>query len=101
MQGKDTDKKEIKKISTAIKEHSELSVCLLNYKKNGDTFVNQFFVCPVYDNNKKLAYYLGTKGLFTCVFVTSFFYFEKNIFSASISLASNYFILIFQYLFAD
>lgn len=73
-QGKNTDKKEIQKISKAIKENSELSVCLLNYKKNGDTFINQFFVCPVYDNNKRLAYYLGKKtGIYSYNFHTTFF----------------------------
>ena len=80
MQGKDTDKKEINKISTAIKEHSELSVCLLNYKKNGDTFVNQFFVCPVYDSNKKLAYYLGTKVLFLLKLSHHFIFILKKMF---------------------
>jgi subtilase family serine protease len=60
LQGKETDKDEIVKISNAIKSEEELSVCLQNYKKNGDMFVNQFFICPVYDSDKKLAYYLGT-----------------------------------------
>jgi hypothetical protein len=63
LQGKETDKDEIVKISNAIKSEEELSVCLQNYKKNGDMFVNQFFICPVYDSDKKLAYYLGTERI--------------------------------------
>lgn len=47
------------KISRAIKDEEELSVCLLNYKKSGQTFYNQFFICPIYDSDRKLAYYLG------------------------------------------
>lgn len=58
-QGNKTDKSEVAKISEAIKKEEDLSVCLLNYKKSGETFINQFFICPVYTSDKKLAYYLG------------------------------------------
>ena len=63
-QGSKTDKDEIAKISEAIKKEEDLSVCLLNYKKSGESFVNQFFICPVYTSDKKLAYYLGMYVLF-------------------------------------
>lgn len=58
-QGSKTDKSEVAKISEAIKKQEDSSVCLLNYKKSGETFINQFFICPVYTSDKKLAYYLG------------------------------------------
>lgn len=74
-QGSETDKEEIAKISEAIKKEEDLSVCLLNYKKSGESFVNQFFICPVYTSDKKLAYYLGMYLLF----ISHLYWFRDNI----------------------
>jgi PAS domain-containing protein len=41
LQGPDTDKDDIKKIRDAVHGTEELSACLLNYKKDGTTFINQ------------------------------------------------------------
>ena len=61
LQGRETDPNDVGAISLAIKERREINVCILNYRKNGIPFVNQFFLCPIYDPNKKLAYFLGVQ----------------------------------------
>ena len=41
LQGPNTDPKDTARISAAIKEKKDVSVCILNYKKDGTTFINQ------------------------------------------------------------
>ena len=66
LQGRETKVEDIKKIRHAIETEQESSVNLLNYKKDGTPFNNQFFIMPMYDeedsdggNNKKLQYFAG------------------------------------------
>ena len=59
LQGPGTDKADVDKIRSAIKSEKEESVNLLNYKKDGTSFNNQFFLSPLYDREGKLAYYIG------------------------------------------
>ena len=63
LQGKDTCKDEVNRISLAVKHEKEISVNLLNYKKDGTPFNNEFFLLPLYsDRNKsKLAYFIGVQ----------------------------------------
>mmetsp|Transcript_27787 Transcript_27787/g.57967 ORF Transcript_27787/g.57967 Transcript_27787/m.57967 type:complete len:149 (+) Transcript_27787:40-486(+) len=44
LQGPDTAEEDRQRISAAIKKEKECSVNLLNYKKDGTTFVNEFFL---------------------------------------------------------
>lgn len=37
------------KIREAVTEKKEACLCLLNYKKDGSTFHNQFFLTPMFD----------------------------------------------------
>ena len=39
-----------------------LQVCLLNYKKGGFPFWNQFFLAPIHDNSGVVEYYLGIQS---------------------------------------
>lgn len=41
LQGSKTEPADVKKIRDAVHSKSEVSACLLNYKKDGSTFVNQ------------------------------------------------------------
>nr|AML77499.1 putative LOV domain-containing protein [Scytosiphon lomentaria] len=59
LQGAKTDPGDITKIREAVKEKKEACLCLLNYKKDGSIFHNQFFLTPLFDAEGKLAYYLG------------------------------------------
>ena len=41
LQGSKTEPADVKKIRDAVHSKSEVSACLLNYKKDGSTFINQ------------------------------------------------------------
>ena len=65
LQGAKTDKADVKKIRDAIDQKRACSVCLLNYRKNGSTFVNQFFLTPLFldgEDGKEVGYYLGVQA---------------------------------------
>ena len=72
LQGPETSTYDVNKIRDAIKNQKEASVNLLNYKKDGTKFNNQFFMCPLYysssasyinndDKKKSLAYFIGVQ----------------------------------------
>lgn len=61
LQGKNTDQTDTQKIRNAIRTESEVSVCIVNYRKDGSPFFNQFFITPLFDDSKKLAYFLGVQ----------------------------------------
>ena len=39
-----------------------MQVCLLNYKKGGFPFWNQFFLAPIHDSSGVVEYYLGIQS---------------------------------------
>lgn len=46
----------------AIQKKKECSLKLLNYKKDGTAFINQFFLTPLWTKDrKKVAYYIGVQ----------------------------------------
>lgn len=62
LQGVATEKKDISAIRKAVKDEKDENVTLLNYKKDGTHFQNDFFICPLHDiNNGKTVYYLGVQ----------------------------------------
>eukprot|EP00471_Norrisiella_sphaerica_P005273 CAMPEP_0184478040 /NCGR_PEP_ID=MMETSP0113_2-20130426/151_1 /TAXON_ID=91329 /ORGANISM="Norrisiella sphaerica, Strain BC52" /LENGTH=191 /DNA_ID=CAMNT_0026855679 /DNA_START=150 /DNA_END=722 /DNA_ORIENTATION=+ len=61
LQGKDTDPKDVQKIRDAITKKEDTSVCILNYRKDGTSFYNQFFIMPMLDKCGKCLYYLGVQ----------------------------------------
>lgn len=61
-----TDPGDIAKIREAVKENKEACLCLLNYKKDGSTFHNQFFLTPLFDESGTLV---SEKN---CTFLRSF-----------------------------
>jgi len=62
LQGPKTDPKDVALIRNAIKYTKEASICLLNYRKDGTPFHNQFFLMPMYDaNSGKCVYFLGVQ----------------------------------------
>jgi len=63
LQGPETAKEDVDRIRTAIKEETEANVNLLNYRKDGSTFVNQFFLAPLHskDEDSKVVYYIGVQ----------------------------------------
>ena len=61
LQGACTQKGDVDKIRAAIEKKADASVCLLNYRKNGSTFINQFFISPLFGEDGEVAYYLGVQ----------------------------------------
>lgn len=61
LQGPGTEKADVDKIRSAVKNEKEDSVNLLNYKKDGTSFNNEFFLSPLYGKDGKLKYYIGVQ----------------------------------------
>jgi len=61
LQGPGTKKDDVDKIRKAVKEETETSVNLLNYRKDGTPFNNQFFLSPLRDPSGNLSYYIGVQ----------------------------------------
>ncbi len=59
LQGKDTDHDAVDKIRKAIETGNEITVTLLNYKKDGTPFWNELRLSPVKDENGKVTHYIG------------------------------------------
>jgi len=61
LQGPETQADHVAAIRSAITRSQEASVQLLNYRKNGSSFLNQFFIMPLRDEKKKVAFYVGVQ----------------------------------------
>ena len=62
LQGEKTNLEDVRLIRMAIEQRKEASVKLLNYKKDGSEFVNQFFITPLFGpDHTSLAYYVGVQ----------------------------------------
>ncbi|CAM9648904.1 unnamed protein product, partial [Ectocarpus sp. 6 AP-2014] len=61
LQGPDTDRKSVATLRQAIARGEDVSVCLLNYKADGTTFWNQFFVAALRDDQHRIVNYVGAQ----------------------------------------
>eukprot|EP00616_Rhizochromulina_sp_CCMP1243_P006646 CAMPEP_0118966266 /NCGR_PEP_ID=MMETSP1173-20130426/3749_1 /TAXON_ID=1034831 /ORGANISM="Rhizochromulina marina cf, Strain CCMP1243" /LENGTH=445 /DNA_ID=CAMNT_0006915019 /DNA_START=33 /DNA_END=1370 /DNA_ORIENTATION=+ len=61
LQGPETDRRKVEQIRKGIEQGVDTSVCLLNYRADGTTFWNQFFVAPLRDVNKRIVNYVGVQ----------------------------------------
>ncbi|KAJ1449279.1 hypothetical protein M885DRAFT_536229 [Pelagophyceae sp. CCMP2097] len=61
LQGPQTDPRAVAKIRKAVDEGYDTSVCLLNYRIDGSTFYNQFFVAPLRDGDGNVVNYVGVQ----------------------------------------
>jgi PAS domain-containing protein len=64
LQGSGTDKTDIARIRNAVSSHADENVCLLNFKKGGTPFNNQFFLCALREEGKgrnNVLYHLGVQ----------------------------------------
>merc|ERR1711862_270754 len=61
LQGPETDPKAVDKIRYAIESGIDMSVCLLNYRVDGTTFWNQFFIAALRDANGNVTNYVGVQ----------------------------------------
>ncbi len=61
LQGPDTDPSTVKLIAEALRSERELTVELLNYRKDGSTFWNALFLTPVRSESGELLYYFSSQ----------------------------------------
>lgn len=61
LQGPDTDPRSVDKIRHGIEKGEDTTVVLLNYRKDGSTFWNQFFIAALRDGEGNIVNYLGVQ----------------------------------------
>lgn len=61
LQGPETDREAVALVGRAIERREEVSVEILNYRKNGSTFWNALFVSPVFDETGTLIYFFASQ----------------------------------------
>uniref|UniRef100_A0A126WUM7 non-specific serine/threonine protein kinase n=1 Tax=Rhexinema planctonicum TaxID=138173 RepID=A0A126WUM7_9CHLO len=61
LQGSMTDPRAVQEIREAMKEGSECTVRILNYKKNGQPFWNMFSLAPMADVDGTLRFFIGVQ----------------------------------------
>jgi PAS domain S-box-containing protein len=61
LQGPETDPKSVERIRKAIEQGNDMSVCLLNYRVDGTTFWNQFFIAALRDANGNVTNFVGVQ----------------------------------------
>lgn len=54
-QGEMTSSEDVDVIRYGLKEETDMRVCLLNYRKNGTAFLNQFNLSPLRDTSGNLV----------------------------------------------
>ena len=61
LQGPETDPKHVERIRKAIEQGNDMSVCLLNYRVDGTTFWNQFFIAALRDAAGEVTNFVGVQ----------------------------------------
>ena len=61
LRGKDTEPKQTKILSDAIRNHQHVLVEILNYKRDGSPFRNALMIAPMFDDDGRLAYFMGSQ----------------------------------------
>lgn len=61
LQGPDTDRETIAALRDAIAQETEISVEVLNYRKDGSSFWNALFVSPVFTPEGELVYFFSSQ----------------------------------------
>lgn len=59
LQGEETSDEHKAQIHQAINNQENMTVVILNYKKNGTKFWNEFTLSPVFNDSGQLEYYVG------------------------------------------
>lgn len=62
LQGPETARADVEKIIHAIKNEEECSVNLINYKKDGTIFRNEFYLAHLRTPKQRLAYFIGIQA---------------------------------------
>jgi len=62
LQGPGTSTEQVALIRRALATASSVNVSLLNYRKNGDTFINNFLLTPLRRADSTVAYFVGVQN---------------------------------------
>jgi PAS domain S-box-containing protein len=62
LQGEDTDPDSREQIRAALREERELKITLLNYRKDGTPFWNEFTIAPIRDEQGHLTHFIGIQS---------------------------------------
>ena len=60
LQGPDTNPRAVAAIRDALAAETEITIELLNYRKDGSSFWNELFLSPVHDDDGRLLYVFGS-----------------------------------------
>ena len=61
LQGPDTDRDQVDHIREAIRDGHDISIDILNYRKDGSTFWNALYLSPVTDRNGDISYFFASQ----------------------------------------
>jgi PAS domain S-box-containing protein len=62
LQGPETSPEAIEAIRAAIRAQTPITIDILNYRKNGETFWNRLRIRPQYNANGQVLYYIGAQN---------------------------------------
>ena len=62
LQGLETDPKAVKAIREALAAQTEITIDILNYRKDGAQFWNRLRIRPLFDDNGRLLYFAGAQN---------------------------------------
>jgi PAS domain S-box-containing protein len=61
LQGEDTSPETMKRIRDAISNRQNITIDIVNYHKDGQRFINELYISPVFDSDGKLIYFFGSQ----------------------------------------
>lgn len=61
LQGEETSREDVNKLSAALNNCEDSTVELLNYRKDGTPFWNRISISPLYDDTGSLVYFVGSQ----------------------------------------
>jgi PAS domain S-box-containing protein len=61
LQGPETSRESVLAIREAIQDYREISIELLNYRKDGSAFWNALYISPVFNQNKEVVYFFASQ----------------------------------------
>lgn len=61
LQGPDTERETVARVRHAIERGTDIAVDLLNYRKDGSTFWNAFYLSPVRDDDGTIRFYFASQ----------------------------------------
>ena len=62
LQGPETDPKAIQAIHDALAAETEITIDILNYRKDGSSFWNRLRIRPLFDDQGRLQYFVGAQN---------------------------------------